>query len=130
MYRIILVVDDHSGERLLDLARHAYVWAVQSNDNDPWATKIWQEPAVDSDPERYGLSTFARLPNESIDDLVIRLLEMIEDHHGAYAHAPAWSEIEVRGASPSQAIADAAKLYGVTRIENTSTGFFLRRANC
>lgn len=91
MYRIILVLDEDYGRRVIDLAQEAYVWLVQSEENDRWASSIWQRNPASEDPLLTGLSTFARMRCEPTDELVIRLLEMIDEHHGEFAHDPAWT---------------------------------------
>lgn len=128
MYRIALVVDDFFGARLLDLARERYVWVVDSTCNAPWIQRSWAaSPADVEDPLLLGISSFSRYLNENDDDLIVRLLEMIDEHHGEFAHDPPWSEIEVLGARQSERIAEAAQLFGVDRIEETETGFRMVR---
>lgn len=127
MYRITLVLDEHCGPRLIELVRSSYVWAVQSAENGSWAKRIWSEPMTSADPELFGLSTFARLSDETLQEMVVRVLDLIDEHHGEYAHSPAWSEIEVIGAAPTAQVAEAARGYGVDTIEQTPEGFCLKR---
>ena len=127
MYRIILVLDENYGRRVIDLAQEAYVWLVQSEENDRWAALIWQRNPASEDPLLTGLSTFARMRCEPTDELVIRLLEMIDEHHGEFAHDPAWTRIDVVGASRSARVEEAARTYGVTECLTTPDGFCLIR---
>jgi hypothetical protein len=127
MYRIILVVDESFGSRVVGLAQAAYVWLVQSEENDRWARLAWEAPSNVHDPLLHGLSTFIRQPQEGTDDLIIRLLDMIDEHHGELAHDPEWSEIDVIGATCSIAIEETARTYGVLRCEQTPNGFRLIR---
>lgn len=127
MYRIVLVIDEHFGHRLIDLARTAYVWIVQSAENDPWAQRVWDERSNNGDPLLNGVTTFQHCNGDTTDDMVMRLLEMIDEHHGEFAHDPQWSEIEVIGTSLTKAIEDEARIYGVERCTITPTGFRLIR---
>jgi hypothetical protein len=128
MYRIALVTDDLFGARLLDLARERYVWVVDSAGNAPWMRRSSAAPSTDpDDPLLLGISSFSRYPNEGDEDLILRLLEMIDEHHGEFAHDPPWSEIEVFGARQSERIVQAAQFFGVDRIEETAQGFRMVR---
>jgi hypothetical protein len=127
MYRIILVVDEHFGCRVLELARTAYVWLVESAENNRWAEEAWRNPQHGDDPLLYGLSTFKREQDEECDCLIIRLIDMIDEHHGEFAHDPEWSVIDVLGASPSNEIREAVIAYGVDRSEAIPGGFRLHR---
>ena len=129
MYRITLVVDDCFGRRVLDLAQTTYVWLVESTENDLWAKLACETLQHGGDPLLHGVSTFRRERGEDLDSLIIRVLDMIDEHHGEFAHEPEWSEIEVLGASPSSAIEAAAIEYGVARCEPISGGFRLFRPN-
>lgn len=126
-YRITLVIDESCGSQLDELVRTSYVWAIQSPENDRWAAQHWQASSPLSDPLQFGLTTFARLPAETDTELVIRLLEMIDDHHGEFSHEPAWSQIDVLGTHLTDEIADAARCYGVERFDETPEGFRLVR---
>ncbi len=127
MYRIILVVDEQFGSRVLELVRTAYVWLVESVENDRWAKEAWKSPQDTDDSLLHGLSTFKREQEETCDALIIRLIDMIDEHHGEFAHDPEWSAIDVLGASPSNAIQEAAIAYGVYRCQAIPGGFRLYR---
>ena len=127
-YRIALVVDELFGSKVLALSQGAYVWLVESAENRRWAGLAWQRSQPDEDPLLRGVTTFERHPGEDLDALIVRVLEMIDEHHGEFAHDPEWSEIEVLGAAPSRAVVDAAAVHGVDRCETTPDGFRLCRA--
>jgi len=129
MYRIVLVVDEHFGQRLLKLARTAYVWIVQSTDNDLWAKNAWESCPDSEDPLLHGVSSFGRQQNESTESLIVRVLDMIDEHHGEFAHDPEWSEIDVVGGELTTAIMEAARTYGVTECNATQVGFQLMRSD-
>jgi hypothetical protein len=70
-----------------------------------------------------GLSTYKRLPGESPEEEIVRLIEMIEDHHGEFAHTPPWSEIEVIGAHVDpQRMEATARDVGATSVVPTPEG--------
>ncbi|MBK8252947.1 MAG: hypothetical protein IPK82_09785 [Polyangiaceae bacterium] len=127
MYRITLVVDEHYGEKVLTLARGTYVWLVESIENDLWAKRYWDRTTANEDPLLHGVTTFRRLEGESIDALIVRLIELIDEHHGEVAHEPEWSEIDVIGAPASPGVIEAAGNYGVDRCEEFAGGFRLSR---
>jgi len=127
MYRIALVVDESFGSKVIELAQTVYVWLVESTENNRWARLVWQAPEDDADPLSRGVSTFKRQDGEELDALVIRLLGMIDEHHGEFAHDPEWSEIDVVGVCHSSAIVDAAAGYGVDRCEVIPGGVRLHR---
>lgn len=127
MYRIVLVVDEQFGSRVLELVRTAYVWLVESAENDLWAKEVWESSQDTDDPLLHGLSTFKREQEEMGDALIIRLIDMIDEHHGEFAHDPEWSVIDVLGTSLSDAIQEAVVGYGVDRCETIPGGFRLHR---
>jgi hypothetical protein len=127
MYRIALVVDESFGRRVIELAKEVYVWLVQSKENDRWASAALELSSDSEDPLLRGVSTFARAGGEQTDDLIVSLLELIDDHHGEFAHDPPWSEIDVIGAAVTPKIEDAARKYGVVECRTTPTGFRLVR---
>lgn len=127
MYRIALVVDEVFGSKLLELAQAMYVWLIESAENCRWAELTWQRSPTGGDPLARGVTTFRRQDGEDLDALIIRLLDMIDEHHGEFAHDPEWSEIDVVGAIPSSAVVEAAAAYGVDRCETVPGGFRLHR---
>lgn len=129
MYRIVLVLDESFGRHVIDLAQEAYVWLVQSEENDRWADVVWKAPSTATDPLLHGVSTFARAKDEQTDELITGVIEMIDEHHGEHAHDPAWSEIDVIGAGLSPQIEQAARSYGVDDCQPTQQGFRLIRAS-
>jgi hypothetical protein len=64
MYRIVLVIDDQFGFHVVELARTAYVWLVESAENSRWAKEAWKSPQCGDDALRHGLSTFTREQGE------------------------------------------------------------------
>lgn len=128
MSSIFLVLDDQLGSRILELSREHYVWVVESATNKPWIDRAWVSQNTGTDASCVGLSSFARYAGETDDEVVIRLMEMIDEHHGEYEQDPPWSEIQVIGARSSQPILDSARNYGVEALEETSEGFRVVRA--
>ena len=129
VYSIALVVDPTFGRRVVDLARTTYVWLVRSNENDRWAQVVWDAPSDGKDPLMYGVTTFVRLRDENVEDMLLRLLDMIDEHHGEFAHDPEWSEIAVVGAGCSAEIERAALAFGVHKCEPTPDGFRMLRSS-
>jgi hypothetical protein len=127
MCRIALVVDECFGSKVLELARTMYVWLIESDENDQWAKLAWTAPQQNDDPLLYGVTTFKRQQGEDLDSMIIRLIDMIDEHHGEFAHDPEWSEIDVVGACLSSAIEVAAADYDVDRCEVVASGFRLCR---
>jgi hypothetical protein len=128
VYLITIVTDENFGERVLELACNTYVWLVRSAVNDAAAQAFWKSKQPADDPILHGLSTFDRTSDESTDEMLARLLDLIDDHHGVYAHDPAWTEINVIGVPASPAFEAAARTYGVNDTHATAEGFRVSRA--
>jgi hypothetical protein len=127
MNRVALVVDDDFGSKLQELSTLVYVWVVDSAVNRHWAEVAWEQAAVPNDPLLRGVTTFKRLDGENLDELIVRVLDMIDEHHGEFAYDPPWAEVEVIGAEPSNLVVESAAEYGVDRLEVTRDGFRLSR---
>ena len=57
----------------------------------------------------------------------IAIFATIEEHHGAYSHAPALSEIEVLGAQPTFEVRAELSEYGFDDVSPSQRGFAARR---
>lgn len=127
MYKIALVLDEAFGARLFELARICYVWIIESEVNLPWIKRVWKFPD-DEDPLSRGATSFARYPGEGDEEILLRVLDMLDEHHGEGAHEPPWSEIEVHGAALSpDVLAIMQEEYGVDRFEKMPDGFCVYR---
>lgn len=126
-YVIAVVVDDNFGESIVALAHEMYVWMVDSPANKKWASVVWAEGDLDeSDPLRSGLTTYKRLEGESLPAELLRVAEMVEDHHGEYIHDPPWTGLLVVGGELAEREFDALRsVCGLKNIERTARGWLL-----
>ncbi|WP_316231923.1 hypothetical protein [Bradyrhizobium sp. SZCCHNR1051] len=103
---LCLVFDTQFGERLRDIDSSSPIWIVQSKDNGPIVSDLWQA--------NVGNITSFKPQNFDL------LLGTVDEHH------PGWSELEVIGIK-----ADAAKgtleQYGNGEVRETTTGFHFTR---
>lgn len=129
MHEVTVVLDRNFGDRLVALARRRHVWIVESDENVPWARRVWDEPRDEAgaDPGAAGATSFTMFPDETPEAAFIRILETVDDHHGELAHNPPWSSIEVCGVALEPRVVEALQEYGVTRIEETSGSFVAYR---
>jgi len=127
-YRIAVVLDETFGDRLLELSRTMHVWACASEPNRRGAERIWAEETSDKPWLESGVTTFQYDPND-VSQSLFDVIELVEDHHGEYAHDPPWTTLEVFGAFPNRNLIDALQNVGVPRVETTETGFVAFRGS-
>lgn len=105
--RVCIVVEPKFGEQLRGLDYSVPIWIVQSPDNDPFVSELWD--AKTGDITRFKPQPFAQL------------IDTVDEHH------PKWSELEMHGLG-----AESAKLtlagYGNGDYAETTDGFVFRRS--
>ena len=123
-------MDRSFGLRVAAAAAQFHLWVVESAGNTPAVPGVWAERGMDDDEEDplgVGVTSFAAGASESAESRCARIAELVDEHHGAHAHDPAWSEIEVFGVSLSERLRTAFERIGATTFESTTEGFVCRR---
>jgi hypothetical protein len=98
---------------------------VRSPTNDGVVAAFRREEAVYSSDSGVTAFTEAETPERSF----LLILGVVEEHHGAYSHAPPLSAIEVIGLEPSGFVRDELHAYGFRDIEQSERGFIARRGS-
>jgi hypothetical protein len=123
--KVALVLDPKFDQRLADLAGHSHVWIVDTPANRLIAEKFWQD-----NPEhklKTGITTFKVNDNEPVVETCLRILDMINLHHGENSSNPPYSALEIIGLPASQQIKAALEELGFEEIERTADEIQLKR---
>jgi hypothetical protein len=122
-YRVAIVVDRDYGSKLEALASSCHVWAVRSPQNEAATEVIWaSEPEYSPDS---GVSLFNAGADEEAD--LLSIIDVVEEHHGAYSQDPPVGTIEVIGTPPTPAAREVLADLGFRQLEATAAGFLAHR---
>lgn len=129
LHKVGLVVDRTFGDRIPSLARSFHVWVVESPNNTQAIQQVWksERPEPASDPLGSGVTSFKASAQESPEEICIRIVGDIDEHHGEFAHDQPWSEIEVFGVKLSPRLQRVFAEFGAVSFEATPDGFICRR---
>ena len=120
------MLDEHASTLLLALADRCHVWLVDSEENTKAAQDYWARAKTVEDQLASGVTTFVRraaLPEEAL----AMVLELVEDHHGEFAHDPPVDEVLVVGAEPTDAVFGVLREWGFTEIQSNAEGLVGKR---
>jgi hypothetical protein len=115
------VLEPDFGDRLSELAARMPVWIVDTPLNRAAAQKEWAQRPRLSHTE--GITTFKVDPAASAEAWLSGVLSDVDLHHGEYSHDPAYSAIEVFGATPTPQLREAFAGYGLDEIAERIGGF-------
>lgn len=119
--RVIVVVDRAYGEQLESIARGIPVWIIDSPTNRAFVEKVWREYPEPSHLK--GITIFNSPEDVTAERSLLGQLDTIDLHHGAYSADPPYSELEVIGVVPTEAIQTALEQTGFKEIHPTDSGF-------
>jgi len=120
---VALILEPCFGERLRDLVRDYHCWVVESEQNQPVIREIWNSQiGSNEDPMGPGISTFESVAEATPEEESIRMLDILEDHHGEYAHDPPWSELLICGVSGTEKLERALREFGFVRFQSDAGG--------
>ncbi len=125
-HRVAVVFDEHAGAWLAALAARCHVWLVASEENQKAAQDGWQTAGPVADDLASGVTTFTREAQRA-DEALASVLELVEDHHGEFAHDPPVDEILVVGLEPTDAVSSVLRDWGYTSIHIDAEGLSARR---
>jgi hypothetical protein len=127
-HRVAIVVDRQFGDRLLPIAERLHVWICHSSVNRAAAEAVWKTHAGHLHDLNFGVTIFNCSQNESAEDMVLRNLGTIDEHHGEHSHDPPWSIIEVVGCQVTELIRNAFATFGAELFNVTTDRFEARRS--
>jgi hypothetical protein len=120
--KVTMVLDPNFGQKLEAFAIHSHVWAIDTPANLTIAEKYWQNNP-EHKPET-GITTFHVHENETAAEACLRILDVIDLHHGEYSSTPPYSALEIIGLSVlSEQIKSALEGLGFEAFERTAEGF-------
>ena len=125
-HRVAIVFDEHARTLLSALARRCHVWLVDSDENQKAAQDFWQQAEPVEDELASGVTTFThkqQVPEEAL----AAVLELVEDHHGEFAHDPPVDEVIVVGLEPTEALLGVLNEWGYDRLDSHPEGLLARR---
>ena len=125
-HRVAIVFAEHARTLLPALACRCHVWLVDSEENQEAAQAYWRGAKPVDDELASGVTTFTRktaAPEEALDIV----LELVEDHHGEFAHVPPVDEVLVVGLEPTDAVLAVLRGWGYGRIDLDADGLLARR---
>ncbi|MBT3037749.1 MAG: hypothetical protein JAZ18_12235 [Candidatus Thiodiazotropha endolucinida] len=102
------------------------VWAVESETNRKVAEIVWEEDASDYAYE-FGITTFKVTEGESEEEMFLRILRTVDDHHNDHCEAATWTNLLVFGLKPSTSVKGALNEYGVDKYNEFQGGFECER---
>jgi hypothetical protein len=120
----VVIFDPNYGDRLIELAKVAHVWATASKQNKVAAERYMTElrGRVPGDEEKKLSLTLTH--SEALDS---RFLETLEDHHGEYAQDPPWTELQVIGKSLDPKTRKLLEDWGFRSFVKTIDGFVAKK---
>jgi hypothetical protein len=121
-YTVAIVVDPMFGEQLAMLAERLHVWVVDTPPNRVVAERLWAAASGRHNLDR-GVTTFRVNATESPEAWCAGILSAVDLHHGAYAHDPPYSAIEVYGTAPSMTLRAALASVDLSDVELIPGGF-------
>ena len=118
--KVIVILDPIFGDRIVEMASCAHVWAVDSPKNRAAVERHMQEiKSRDIVPQEANL-TLTLCHWSKFDPHAV---ETLEDHHGEYAQTPPWKEVEVIGSRLDHQTKELLMEYGFHRFKKTAQGF-------
>ncbi len=115
-HRVAIVVDRTFGQKLAELAETMHVWICDSPANSAACEFVWRSVSGDHKLDE-GATRFNCLPDTPVDDVLLKIIDSVDLHHGKYSHSPPWSTIEVFGCAASPRVRVAFAEYGAELTE-------------
>jgi hypothetical protein len=118
---VAVVVDNHYGDRLLQLAHSGPVWIVDTEINRPSAEKQW---AVDPTSSYIrGVTIFNSYGVTDPAQIFLNIFGVVDLHHGEYSSDPPYGELQVLGTTATTIIKDKVSEFGFVVSESTKDYF-------
>ncbi len=125
-HRVVVVFDEDAARDLPRLADEHHVWIVASERNVDAARSYGARGNAAGDALASGVSVFTRVerdPGRALE----AVLELVEDHHGEFAHEPPVDEVVVVGLERSPPVTAVLEEWGYGELEPLGEGFLARR---
>lgn len=115
---IAVVLDQHFGHHLWELAQRVPVWVRNSETNSPIIQAVWEKSRLSS--EKTDVTSFSR-PDDDPEQAFLNDLDTMGLHH------PSWLVMEAYGVSRTPQITEALQKYGVESFRDSASGFIAAR---
>lgn len=125
-YRVHLIVDREFQACDWQLPLSEPVWIVETDANRPYVTESLK--ARQGLDHLAGVTSFNDTPTSSPEDLAIKMLSIIDLHHGEYSASQPYSSLHVIGARKSADLVAAADTLGLSEVSGQDFDFELRIA--
>ena len=125
-HRVAIVFDEHASSLVRAIADRCHVWLVESEENMKAAQTCWARANPVDNKLVSGVTTFVRgseLPEKALE----MVLELVEDHHGEFAHDPPVSEVLVVGFEPTDEMLEVLREWGFTEFQSSAEGLVGKR---
>lgn len=119
---VALVMDREFGAKVTYLARQMPVWIISSATNDAAV-----EQARRSEGGRADVTTILEFGGESSDQLFLRALRAIDEHHGPDSSTEPYGELVVFGAPRGLMTPAVMNELGFARMNGFGNGFSVRK---
>jgi hypothetical protein len=116
--RVAIVLNPDAGEGLVQLAKVAQVWVVDTPANRAVAERIWS-----SEGDGDGLTTFRVDAQQPPETWLVDILPVVDDHCGLNADFSPEIEIDVQGVKLTAQVRDAFESFGPFTTEEDADGF-------
>ena len=123
---VAVVFDEDARNFLTSLAQRCHVWLVASDKNTDSARLYWDRAAPVEDALASGVTVFERKEGQPAAALAT-VLELIEDHHGEFAHDPPLNEVLIVGLEPRDAVLAVLCEWGYVDITAVPLGILATR---
>ncbi len=120
-YIVAVVLETEFGDRLCELAARMPVWIVDTPVNRSAAEQHWAGHPMSTHLD--GVTTFTVDLAGTAEAWLVGILADVDLHHGYYSHDPAYSAIEIYGASLTPEVREALAEYGLMAFAERSGGF-------
>jgi hypothetical protein len=120
-YKVVVIVDRSFAQQLSTLDRDAPIWIVRTERNRSVADRLWNED------KRWQITVFLDAEGMTPEQVLAATLETIDLHHGRFSHRPPYTQLEIRGAQPDDAVKAALAEYGFNDFTSGANGFLATR---
>lgn len=115
VHRVGLVLDREFGNKVLALSDRMHVWMIDSPTNRAAAEVVWagNREGDPRNPLEHGVTLFKSTTGRTPEEIVVEIMDTISDHHSEWEHDPPMSELEIHGASDTDAFSSALASVGM-----------------
>jgi hypothetical protein len=124
-YLVVVVLDPHYGERIVEVGTDHDIWITPSEANRDAADRLWK--LVEFRPDKPLVSMWSAPRDGATEAELMGILEDIELHHGEYSHDPPVTALRVIGLAPGAHVVACLGSFGYTQVEAGGENEFIAR---